>query len=167
MMKAPDAHRRVRGLLRVLNRILDVAVILTILLAMAYSIYSIWDNNSIYQAAMDLSTRIRKEKPEGKKPSFEDLQKINKDVCAWITLEGTQIDNPIVQGHSNEEYLNKDVYGDYSLEERCFWTPGAIGTLRTSTSWFTGTTWTGIRCSAILTCIWRRTFSTNTRTVCF
>ncbi len=120
MMKAPDAHRRGRGLLRVLNWILDVAVILAILLAMAYSIYSIWDNNSIYQAAMDLSARIRREKPEGEKPSFEDLQKINKDVCAWVSLEGTQIDNPVVQGSDNEEYLNKDVYGDYSLAGTLF-----------------------------------------------
>lgn len=102
-------------LLRQLNRILNAQVILTILLAMAYSIYSIWDNNSIYAATLSLTTRIREQKPTEDKPSFDDLRAINEDVVAWVTLDGTNIDGPVVQGEDNEEYLNKDVYGNYSL----------------------------------------------------
>jgi sortase B len=109
-----------RQLLKWLNRVLNAAIILAILAAMAYSLYSIWDNNSIYAAALSVSNRIRKEKPTGDKPSFDDLLKINPDVCAWITLDGTNIDYPIVQGSSNDEYLNKDVYGEYSLAGSIF-----------------------------------------------
>ncbi|MCC6094562.1 MAG: class B sortase [Eubacterium sp.] len=109
-----------RQLLKWLNRVLNLVVILTILAAIAYSLYSIWDNNSIYAAALSLTARIRQEKPSGDKPSFDDLRKINPDVCAWITMDGTNIDNPIVQGEDNEEYLNKDVYGKYSLAGTIF-----------------------------------------------
>lgn len=109
-----------RQLLKWLNRVLNLVVVLTILAAIAYSLYSIWDNNSIYAAALSLTARIRQEKPSGDQPSFDDLQKINPDVCAWITMDGTNIDNPIVQGSDNEEYLNKDVYGEYSLAGTIF-----------------------------------------------
>lgn len=109
-----------KQLLKWLNRVLNAAIILAILLAMAYSLYSIWDNNSIYAETLSLTTRIRQEKPVGDKPSFEDLLKINEDVCAWITMDGTNIDYPIVQGSDNEEYLNKDVYGEYSLAGSIF-----------------------------------------------
>ena len=109
-----------KKLLKVLNRILDVIIILSILIAMAYSLYSIWDNNSIYAASMSLSVKIREKKPTGDKPSFDELRAINPDVMAWITLDGTNIDYPIVQGDNNEEYLNKDVYGKYSLAGSIF-----------------------------------------------
>ena len=107
-------------LLRVLNGLLNGAILLTILAAILYSVYSIWDNNSIYDAALQLSVRIREFKPDADKPSFDDLRKINPDVCAWVSLDGTNIDGPIVQGQTNEEYLNKDVYGDYSLAGTLF-----------------------------------------------
>lgn len=107
-------------LLKVLNGLLNAAILLTILAAILYSVYSIWDNNSIYAAALQLSVRIRELKPEEDQPSFEDLRRINPDVCAWVTMDGTNIDGPIVQGQTNEEYLNKDVYGDYSLAGTLF-----------------------------------------------
>ena len=37
-----------------------------------------------------------------------------------MTLEGTQIDDPIVQGEDNQEYLNKNVYGEYALAGSLF-----------------------------------------------
>ena len=57
--------------------------------------------------------------------SFEELRKINPDVVAWLTLDGTAIDHPVVQGKDNFEYLDKDFYGkDYAggtlfLDEQC------------------------------------------------
>jgi sortase B len=48
-------------------------------------------------------------------PTLSDLQKINPDVCAWLTVDDTSIDYPVVQGETNLEYINKDVYGEFSL----------------------------------------------------
>lgn len=43
---------------------------------------------------------------------FDSLEAINKDVVAWITMDGTSVDHPVVQGVDNFEYLDKDFYGE-------------------------------------------------------
>lgn len=48
-------------------------------------------------------------------PDFEEMLEINPDTCAWITMLGTHIDYPIVQGEDDIEYAMKDVYGENSL----------------------------------------------------
>lgn len=42
---------------------------------------------------------------------FDELLKHNKDVVGWITMDGTQIDYPILQTDNNIDYLTKD-YND-------------------------------------------------------
>lgn len=102
-------------ILRILNGILNTIIAIVLVLAVLYSVYSLWDNFQLYNGVQDLKVKLRQLKPKGKKPSFEELRKINPDVVAWITLDGTKIDEPVVQGKDNLEYLNKDVYGKYSL----------------------------------------------------
>ena len=70
--------------LRLLNGLLNAAIILVLIAAGLYSVYSIWDNNSIYEAALNLQVKLKELKPDEKKPSFEALRKINPDVAAWI-----------------------------------------------------------------------------------
>jgi sortase B len=53
-------------------------------------------------------------------PTLSDLQKINPDVCAWLTVDDTNIDYPVVQGETNMEYINKDVYGEFSMSGSVF-----------------------------------------------
>ena len=45
---------------------------------------------------------------------FDALRAINPDACGWISIDGTNIDYPILQGNDNEEYLNRDIYGTES-----------------------------------------------------
>lgn len=33
----------------------------------------------------------------------------------WLTVYGTEVDGPVVQGEDNDEYLRTDFYGDYSI----------------------------------------------------
>ena len=84
--------------LRILNKILDTIIAIVLILAVLYSVYSLWDNYQLYQGIQDLQVKLKDLKPKGKKPSFEELRKINPDVVAWITLDGTKIDEPVVQG---------------------------------------------------------------------
>lgn len=48
-------------------------------------------------------------------PTFDEMAEVNPDSCAWITMLGTHIDYPIVQGKDDVEYANKDIYGQSSL----------------------------------------------------
>ena len=52
--------------------------------------------------------------------SFEELLAINSDVKAWLTLDNTAIDYPVVQGENNFSYINTDVYGDFALAGSIF-----------------------------------------------
>lgn len=45
---------------------------------------------------------------------FTSLKDINSDSCAWLEIEGTKIDLPIVQGTDNEYYLHHDIYKEKS-----------------------------------------------------
>lgn len=105
-----------RRVLNILNKILNICIVLAVAVTVLYCVYSIWDNDSIYAAEESFMADIRELKPKDEeKPSFDDLLKVNPDVCGWVTLEGTNIDTPIVQGKDNAEYLNKSVYGTFAL----------------------------------------------------
>lgn len=43
---------------------------------------------------------------------FQELVKQNKDLAGWITLEGTQIDYPVMQCEDDEYYLHHNFYGE-------------------------------------------------------
>ena len=46
---------------------------------------------------------------------FEALQDVNEDIYAWIYIEGTDIDYPVCQSPTNDEfYLDHNSDGDYS-----------------------------------------------------
>jgi len=43
---------------------------------------------------------------------FKELKKVNKDVVAWLIVDGTSINYPIVQTKNNDYYLNHDINKD-------------------------------------------------------
>lgn len=45
------------------------------------------------------------------RPGFEELLKQNSDVVGWLTVDGTQIDYPILQSSDNQTYLTQS-YND-------------------------------------------------------
>ena len=104
------------------NRILAVIAALMIMLMLLYGGYSLWDVYVTYTGAF-MGSDMMKLKPvagEDNSPTFEELRAINEDVKAWITIDGTHIDYPVLQGEDDMEYVNKDVYGDFSLSGAIF-----------------------------------------------
>lgn len=108
------------GLLRFGNRILTVIAAVLILVMLLYGGYSLWDTAMINHRALDMD-ELLKYKPSGEddNPTLDELRQQNPDVRAWITVDDTHIDYPVVQGEDDMEYINKDVYGEFFL-------PGSI-----------------------------------------
>lgn len=115
-----------KHLLRILNSLVTLVVALALLSAGAYSAYALWDNNRVYAAAENVQADMLKLKPtlnaDGTEDeaSFAELRTINPDVCAWLTLDNTKIDYPVLQGEDNLEYVNTDVYGNFALAGSIF-----------------------------------------------
>lgn len=112
-----------RIVLKILNGMYAWIIGTVIMTTTAYAGYSIWDNAQVYQAAENVQNQIRQLKPDEEEkggPSFEELRALNKDVVGWITVDGTNIDYPVLQGETNLTYMNKDVYGDFSLAGSIF-----------------------------------------------
>jgi sortase B len=99
-----------------------IAIMLAV--ALLFGGFGVWDTWNIYHNA-GVSSDLLKFKPNSSgydtpNPSLEDLQKINPDVCAWLTVDETHIDYPVVQGENNWEYLNWGVDGEFSLSGSIF-----------------------------------------------
>lgn len=112
-----------RCALRTADFLVSAVVVLFLLTAGAYSAYALWDNNQVYAAVDNVQSDLLQFKPsaDGENgASFEELLAINPDVKAWLTLDNTAIDYPVVQGETNFSYINTDVYGEFALAGSIF-----------------------------------------------
>lgn len=112
-----------RWILNTANALVNLVLILCLSLAGLYAAYALWDNNRIYTSASDVQADMVKIKPtveEDGGASFEELLSVNPDVCAWVTVDNTKIDFPVLQGSTNLTYINRDVYGNFALAGSIF-----------------------------------------------
>ena len=100
--------------------IIDLFVLLVILLLIAFSCFALWDTHHVVQEAAAARYQVYKPVEEEHNASFEELRAINPEVFSWITIYGTNIDYPVVQGPDNMEYVSTDVEGRYSLTGSIF-----------------------------------------------
>lgn len=86
------------------------------------SIFSLYDTYKIYNDAApdNIYSRYRPLADGSSGLSFGELMEQNPDVVAWLTIDDTNIDYPVVQGEDNSYYLNRDALGDYSLSGSIF-----------------------------------------------
>jgi len=109
-----------RRAIRIANGFVNLCVLTLILLLLAFSSYAIWDSGQVHSSASAKNYEIYKPTDESETASFADLQAINPDVFAWLTVYGTNIDYPVVQGQNNIRYINTDARGRHSLSGAIF-----------------------------------------------
>ncbi len=108
-------------LLKVLNWLVSFFVVVILCIAGAYSVYALWDNEQVYMQAENVMEEMLELKPEMDEDSeetvvsFGDLKAVNSDVCAWVTVDNTKINYPVLQGETNLTYINTDIYGEFAL----------------------------------------------------
>jgi len=109
----------IRKGVRILDSAINLVVLLLFLLCLSVGGYALWDSHQIYQEAN--RQRYEQYKPTADDSlSFQELQQINPDVFGWLTIYGTNIDYPLVQGESNDTYLNTSVTGENVLSGSIF-----------------------------------------------
>ena len=110
-------------LVRLGDRLLSILAGFLILVMFLYGGYSLWDTARIYGNAA-VGEELLKYKPtsetEGEHLSLQELALINPDTRGWLTIPDTHIDYPVLQGNDDMEYINKDVFGEFSLSGSLF-----------------------------------------------
>ena len=102
---------------RGVSRLVDAGLLLVFVVLFLIGGYSLYDTWLIYDHAQD--TSVLKYKPQSVQQA-EALREVLPGSVAWLTLDGTGIDYPVMQGADNNEYLNKDPYGSFSLSGSIF-----------------------------------------------
>ena len=102
-------------LIKFADKILNIVIYLCLIIVFLFCLYALFDTIKVYLRASNQSIIALKPTEEDPIDSLNRLKEINEDVCGWITIDDTNIDYPIVIGKNNSEYLNKDVYKNYSL----------------------------------------------------
>ena len=90
---------------RAINRWFDRVLLLILLFLVAFIGSALMENWMLTIKGMD-SVRYNE---------FDELLAVNPDTVAWITIDGTNIDYPVVQGKDNFEYLDKAFTGEFSV----------------------------------------------------
>ena len=110
------------------DRLQIVAFYLVILCAISTAsfavIFYVHARNVVHSRT--ISTTLREEfweLTESEPPDFsvylhpfdKEMLQINPDFIAWITVDGTPIDYPVVRGNDNERYMTTSFYGEQNI----------------------------------------------------
>jgi len=117
-----------RGILQGCELAVNLVTTLALLLCGSFGVYALWDNDQVLTSASDVRAELLQWKPEpaadqempDNSEAFAQLRNINPEVRGWITMDGTGIDFPVLQGQNNLSYINRDVFGNFSLAGSIF-----------------------------------------------
>jgi len=114
------ASKALSLIIKIINSLLNNAVLIIILTLLMFAGYALWDSNQLYQAADKHNYEVFKPVVADEGKSFQELQAMNSEVIAWLTVYGTNIDYPVTQGPDNMKYVNTNAEGAYSMSGAIF-----------------------------------------------
>ena len=100
-----------------MNIIYEKIMLIVFLIALLIVIYGLYDAWYVFNKAGDDS--YLKYKPTAENGVPHDAP-FTEDYVAWVTIDDTNIDYPVMQGDTNMKYLNLNPYGEYSLSGSIF-----------------------------------------------
>ena len=110
-----------RRIIRALSMLLNRSLVVVLCLPLAMGCYALWDSHMVYERAN--VEQWQPYKPTEPEPlSFWELQRINPEVRAWLSVYGTNIDYPVCQAAQGSEnkYVTTNAKGEYSLSGALF-----------------------------------------------
>ncbi|MBO4289772.1 MAG: class B sortase [Lachnospiraceae bacterium] len=105
-----------KKLIGMLNKALDLCLMTGFLAVFLLGLYFTCDLVHVHAGVR--TEKVMKYRPADGQTA--GLKELSEDCVGWLTIDGTGIDYPVMQGRDNVEYLNKDPYGEYSLAGSVF-----------------------------------------------
>lgn len=78
-------------------------------------LYGTWKVGKINQQLSEIRAQEQEEGDWSK-----GMLEVNEDYVGWLTIYGTGVDGPVLQGEDNNEYLRTDIYHEYSIAGTLF-----------------------------------------------
>lgn len=103
---------------KALNDIYGWIMTASFVLILLIGVWQIYDNYYVFSHTIDNS--VLRYKPGASDSSDGEQAPFTDDLVGWLTIDGTDIDYPVMQGSDNAEYLSKDPYGGYSATGSIF-----------------------------------------------
>ncbi|MBQ8961240.1 MAG: class B sortase [Ruminococcus sp.] len=103
---------------KTLNILYERLLLIFMALVLLICVWCAYDNYYVYSSAADET--VTKYKPVPGVSSAVADSPITEDMVAWLTIDGTSIDYPVMQASDNVKYLNTDPFGAYSLSGSIF-----------------------------------------------
>lgn len=106
---------------KIANSLITWIINIIMCIVIVLAIYSLYTSYMLFNGAY-ISDKLLSIKPvaasngSSDRYNFDELININSDVKAWITVDNTRIDYPVLKGKTNLEYVNKDIYGEFAFE---------------------------------------------------
>ena len=107
-----------RKVIRFLDRLTDRILALVFLTVFLIGLWFLYDTAYVYRHAS--AGRVAAFRPGAASEKEPPAKQLTKDYVAWLTVDDTSIDYPVMQGRTNSDYLNTDPYGEYSLAGSIF-----------------------------------------------
>lgn len=104
--------------------ILDLGMMSIFLLLFLVGLYAVYDVHQVNTSAA-IDEQITElapsaESEEEDKVDFAELKSINSEIQAWVRIDDTKIDYPIVQAKNNTKYLTRNYRGEYATAGSVF-----------------------------------------------
>jgi len=113
-------NRLAKKSVRTVDGIVNFTVLIFLLGLLLYGGYAIWDSNNLYRAADSSQYAAYRPNHPEESLGFEELQAINPHVFGWITVYGTNIDYPLLQGDDNLKYVDFNARGEPAMTGAIF-----------------------------------------------
>ena len=106
--------------IKIINGAVNYMVLIIIVMLTVFAGYALWDSNQLHKAADKHNYAVYKPTAENQAKTFRELQALNAEVFAWLSVYGTNIDYPVTQAETNMKYVNTSAEGRYSLSGSIF-----------------------------------------------
>lgn len=101
-----------------MNILYERLLLIVLVLILLIVLWCMYDNYYVFSHTSDRISGYRPGTAAAEEAAGE--KQISSDMVAWLTVDDTNIDYPIMQGLDNVRYLNTDPFGDYSLAGSIF-----------------------------------------------
>ena len=103
-----------------LNELYSWLIIVFFSFILLIGLWQCYDSYYIFDHAVNDDIIRYKPHSHGEDDLIREESPITNEMVAWLTIDGTNIDYPVMQGSDNLHFLNTDPLGEYSLTGSIF-----------------------------------------------